>query len=232
MATLILIRHGRSTANTSGVLAGRSVGVHLDDRGREQAAGLVERLAQVEISHAVSSPLERCQQTAEPLIASRRLELITEDGLAECDYGEWTGRPIKALVAAPLWKTVPRNPSAVRFPGGESLQQMSARAIDAVRRHDSWVEQQHGAQAAWVAFSHGDLIKSVIADALGMHLDLFQRVHVDPGSISVLRYGTSRPSVLAVNTHAGDLGWVTPPKQAEVPADDAVVGGGSGPAGR
>lgn len=232
MATLILIRHGRSTANTSGVLAGRSPGVHLDDRGRDQAAALVERLAHVEISHAVSSPLERCQQTAEPLVTARRLDLVTDDRLAECDYGDWTGRPIKDLVSEPLWKTVQRNPSGACFPGGESLAQMSSRAIDAIRGHDRRVEEEHGPQAAWLAFSHGDLIKSIIADALGMHLDLFQRVHVDPGSVSVLRYGPSRPSVLAVNTHAGDLGWVTPPKQADVPADDAVVGGGSGPTGR
>lgn len=230
MATLILVRHGRSTANTARVLAGRSPGVHLDEHGRRQAETVAERLSGLTIARAVTSPLERCRETAAPLAASG-VELVVEAGLAECDYGSWTGRPITELVSEPLWETVQRQPSAARFPGGESLAEMSARASAAVRRHDREVEEAHGPSAVWVAFSHGDLIKSIVADALGMHLDLFQRVHVDPGSASVVRYGPHRPSVLAVNSHAGALAWAAPQPAAEAPAGDAVVGGGSGPTG-
>ncbi|WP_110205558.1 MSMEG_4193 family putative phosphomutase [Nocardioides daejeonensis] len=229
MATLILVRHGRSTANTSGLLAGRTPGVHLDEVGRAQAQTVADRLAGITVSRMVSSPLERCLETAEPLAARTGLPVQPEAGLAECDYGAWSGRAIKELLKEPLWRVVQRNPSAAHFPEGESLQQMSARAAAAVRRHDREVGEQQ-ADAVWVAFSHGDLIKSIVADALGLHLDLFQRVHVDPGSISVVRYGEHRPTVLTVNSHEGALDWVAPrPETAEAPAGDAVVGGGSGP---
>jgi broad specificity phosphatase PhoE len=132
-----------------------------------------------------------------------------------------------------LWRTVQANPSAATFPGGESLAEMQARAVSAVRRRDAAVTSTHGAQAVWVAVSHGDLIKSVIADALGMHLDLFQRIQVDPAAISVIRYTEARPYVLASNTHEGDLSWLAPKpgrKRARKHADPgAAVGGGAGP---
>jgi probable phosphomutase (TIGR03848 family) len=156
----------------------------------------------------------------------------TDKALTECDYGEWQGRPLKELARLALWKTVQTNPSAATFPGGESLPQMQARAVDAVRRRDAAVTAAHGAGAVWLAVSHGDVIKSVIADALGMHLDLFQRIQVDPSSISVIRYTEARPYVLATNTHEGDLSWLAP-KPGRKPrrrADHgAAVGGGAGP---
>ena len=102
-------------------------------------------------------------------------------------------------------------PSAATFPGGESLAAMQARVVDAVRRRDAAVEAEHGPGAVWVAVSHGDLVKAVLADALGMHLDLFQRLHVDPASVSIVRYTATRPFVLATNTHDGDLSWLVPP---------------------
>jgi broad specificity phosphatase PhoE len=112
---------------------------------------------------------------------------------------------------------------------------MQARAVEAVRRRDAAVEAEHGAGAVWVAVSHGDIIKSVLADALGMHLDLFQRIHVDPASVSIVRYTGTRPYVLATNTHAGDLGWLAPPKGKRTrrtkASEDAPVGGGGGPSG-
>ncbi|WP_235735982.1 histidine phosphatase family protein [Nocardioides alcanivorans] len=231
MATLILVRHGRSTANSGRILAGRGPGIHLDDHGREQAIQVAERLAGVPLARVVSSPLERTRETAEPLLASLGAELVLEPGIVECDYGEWTGQSFEVLLKEPLWKTVQRQPSSVRFPDGESMLEMSSRGVAAVRRHDREVQETHGPGAVWVAFSHGDVIKSVLADAFGMHLDLFQRINVDPGSASVVRYGEHRPSVLAVNTHAGSLAWTVPPAehQREAPAGDAVVGGGSGP---
>jgi probable phosphomutase (TIGR03848 family) len=239
MATLILVRHGRTTANASGTLAGRLPGVKLDETGTGQAARTGERLAAVPLAGIVSSPLERCRQTARAILRAQSgsPEVSTDRGITECDYGEWQGRPIKELAREKLWSTVQTQPSAATFPGGESMAAMQARAVTAVRRHDAAVEERHGGSAVWVAVSHGDVIKSILADALGMHLDLFQRLHVDPASISIVRYTGTRPYVLATNTHAGDLSWLapTPAKKARRTrrttsrSDDAVVGGGAGP---
>lgn len=229
MATLVLVRHGRTTANASGVLAGRTPGVLLDDTGREQAARTAERLAVVPLASVVSSPMERCRQTSAAIL-ERQPGFPTapvEDAISECDYGDWQGRPLKELAKEPLWSTVQSHPSAAVFPGGESLPAMQARAVEAVRRIDAEVEAEHGPSAVWAAVSHGDLIKALLADALGMHLDLFQRIQVDPASISIVRYTTSRPYVLAQNTHAGDLGWLVPKEQES--STDAVPGGGAGP---
>ncbi len=229
MATVILLRHGRSSANTSGVLAGRAGGVHLDDVGQEHAQRLAQRLDGITLTQVVSSPLERCQETAAPLLHGRPVTLRTDDGLLECDYGDWSGRAIKDLLKEPLWRTVQRQPSAVTFPAGEAMTTLSARAIAAVRRLDREAETAAGAEAVWVAVSHGDVIKAILADALGMHLDLFQRIRVDPGSASVIRYSEARPMVLASNTHEGTLSW-TAQQPTETARGDGVVGGGSGPA--
>jgi probable phosphomutase (TIGR03848 family) len=234
VATVILVRHGRTTANTSGVLAGRTAGVRLDDVGVAQAQGTAERLAPVPLVAVVTSPLERCRQTARSILKQQAGSptTATERGITECDYGAWQGRPLKELAKEPLWRTVQTQPSAAAFPDGESMTTMQARAVSAVRRLDSHYESEHGAGAVWVAVSHGDIIKSVLADALGMHLDLFQRLHVDPASISIVRYTATRPYVLATNTHAGDLSWLKPParkSRRKRATEDAPVGGGAGP---
>ncbi len=246
MATVIVVRHGRTSANVGGVLAGRTPGVRLDETGLQQAERTAARLADVGLAALVSSPLERCRQTAQAIARAQRasgreVRLATDKGLTECDYGQWQGRPLKELTKEPLWKVVQAQPSAATFPGGESLGAMQARVVDAVRRRDAALENEHGAGAVWVAVSHGDLVKALLADALGMHLDLFQRLHVDPASVSVVRYTASRPYVLATNTHEGDLSWLSPPakkaakKAAKVHSrsgarsSDAVVGGGAGP---
>jgi probable phosphomutase (TIGR03848 family) len=235
VATVILVRHGRTTANASGVLAGRTAGVRLDDTGVAQVARTAERLAVVPLVAVVTSPLERCRQTARAILQAQEgaPATATERGLTECDYGTWQGRSLRDLAKEPLWKTVQIQPSAAAFPEGESLATMQARAVNAVRRLDALFEAEHGPGAVWVAVSHGDIIKSLLADALGMHLDLFQRIFVDPASVSIVRYTSSRPFVLATNTHAGDLSWLKPPppkKRARKKADDAAVGGGAGPA--
>jgi probable phosphomutase (TIGR03848 family) len=227
MATVLLVRHGRTTANATGVLAGRTAGVKLDAVGRSQAERTAERLAVVPLVAVVTSPLERCRQTS-------RLILDQQDGapvarveraLTECDYGDWQGRPLAELAKEPLWSLVQNQPSAAAFPGGESMAAMQARAVTAVRRHDAAVDAQHGAGAVWAAVTHGDIIKAVLADALGMHLDLFQRINASPASVSIVRYGTTRPDVVAVNTDFGDLSWL----RSAGPVADAAVGGGAGP---
>jgi probable phosphomutase (TIGR03848 family) len=226
MATVILVRHGRTSANASGVLAGRTAGVKLDETGRAQADRTGERLAVVPVVGLVSSPLERCRQTSRAILAHQDSPPATtvDKAVTECDYGDWQGRKLADLAKEDLWKVVQTQPSAAVFPGGESMQAMQARAVAAIRRHDAAFEAQHGPGAVWVAVSHGDVIKSILADALGMHLDLFQRIGVNPASVSVVRYGASRPEVVSTNTDAGDLSWL----RAAPTADDAPVGGGSG----
>jgi probable phosphomutase (TIGR03848 family) len=235
MATVILLRHGRTSANATGTLAGRTPGVHLDDLGRTQADRAADRLAVVPLAELVSSPLDRCKETARAVARRQAAKprVHTDKALTECDYGEWQGRPLRELARLALWKTVQTNPSAATFPGGESLPQMQSRAVDAVRRRDAAVTAAHGADAVWLAVSHGDVIKSVIADALGMHLDLFQRIQVDPASISVIRYTEARPYVLASNTHEGDLSSLAPKpgRRSRRRSDQgAAVGGGAGAA--
>ena len=203
--TVILLRHGRSTANTALTLAGRTPGVGLDETGLAQAAALRSRLDGLPVKAVVRSPLLRCRQTIEPLAEAFGLDPVIEDGLIEVDYGDWTGRPLKDLVSEHMWSVVQQHPSSAVFPGGESLAGMATRAVEAVRHHDRHLAEQAGRDVLWVACSHGDVIKSVLADAYGMHLDQFQRIVVDPASVSVVRYTTHRPFVLRVNDTGGDL---------------------------
>jgi probable phosphomutase (TIGR03848 family) len=227
-----MLRHGRSSANAAGVLAGRSPGVELDDAGRAQAEQVVPRLAGVPLAGLVCSPLVRCTQTLAPLAADRGLTPVVEPDLAEVDYGSWTGGALKDLAKEPLWKVVQSHPSAAVFPGGEGLARMQARAVAAVRGHAARIEAEHGPQAVWLACSHGDVIKAVLADALATHLDNFQRIVVDPASISVVHYTPTRPFVARVNDLGGDVAGLVPPKRRRrkraVPSSDAVVGGETG----
>jgi probable phosphomutase (TIGR03848 family) len=230
MSTLLLVRHGL-TSMTGPVLAGRTPGLHLDERGQKQAAAVAARIAAVPLTAIVTSPLERCVDTAGYIQAAqaeagRPLELAHEERLIECGYGEWTGKAIKDLAKDPLWKVVQTQPSAVRFPGGEALTEVFSRAVAAVRAWDA----QLGPDAVWVACSHGDVIKAILADALGLHLDQFQRIVVDPCSVSVIRYTDTRPYVLRSNDVGGDLAAFAPPvkKSRRRSNTEATVGGGTG----
>ena len=223
MATVLLLRHGRTTSNASGVLAGRQA-VDLDETGASQAKRAGERLSGLPLESVVSSPLLRCRKTVE--IALPDAEIVEDEGLTECGYGDWEGRPLKELAKEPLWQVVQAHPSAAVFPNGEAMADMSARAIATVRRWDDKISAEHGPDALWLACSHGDVIKAIIADALGLHLDQFQRIVADPASISVIRYTPTRPFVVRVN-EGGDLASLVPPK-AEAATSDAAVGGGAG----
>jgi probable phosphomutase (TIGR03848 family) len=230
VTTVVLLRHGRTTANTGGVLAGWTPGVQLDEKGQQQAQAVAERLAKVPLAAIVSSPLERCVQTATTVAAGRELTVQTDDRLGEARYGDWTGRAIKDLVKQPLWRVVQQHPSAAVFPGdeGEGLAQTQARAVAAVR---AW-NAQLGPEAVWLACSHGDVIKAILADALGLHLDQFQRIVVDPASLSVISYTETRPFVVRMNDTGGDVSALMPPpkrRRRRTPPSDAVVGGGAGP---
>ena len=239
MSTLILLRHGRSTANGAGVLAGRSEGVDLDETGVEQANGLLQRFSGARVARLVSSPMLRCRRTIQPLADHLGLEVEIDQRIAEVDYGSWTGRALKDLAGEPLWRTVQAHPSAAVFPDGESLAEVSVRAVAAAREHAAAA----GDDGAAVLCTHGDVIKAILADALGIHLDGFQRIVVGTASLSVVRYTPVRPFVERVNdtgslrgigeserpATTGDVtddhAAVGDPTDGGVAADDASVGG-------
>jgi probable phosphomutase (TIGR03848 family) len=234
VATVILLRHGRTTANSTAVLAGHQP-VELDDAGRAQAEAVGERLrtAGLPLAAVVTSPLVRCCQTVAAALPG--VTALPEPRLVECDYGEWSGQPLKQLAKKPLWQVVQAHPSAAVFPGGEAMAAMSERAVTAVREWDARIAAEHGPDALWLACSHGDVIKAVLADALGLHLDLFQRIVVDPASLTVIRYTPLRPFVLRQNDIGGALAGLRPPpkrRRTRTPraavSSDAVPGGGAG----
>jgi probable phosphomutase (TIGR03848 family) len=232
VTTIVLLRHGL-TAMTGPKLAGWTPGVVLDDRGKGQATRAAERLAPLPLAAIVSSPLERCQETAGYVAAGRELEVQVDDRIGECRYGDWTGQELKVLAKDPLWKVVQNQPSAVVFPGpeGEALRDTQARAVECLREWDRRIAAEHGPDAVWLACSHGDVIKAVLADAFGMHLDLFQRINVDPCSVSVVRYTDLRSFVLRTNDIGGGVTDLIPPKKKgrrKAASSDAVVGGGAG----
>jgi probable phosphomutase (TIGR03848 family) len=231
--TVILLRHGRSTSNIAHTLAGRTDGVDLDEKGLEQAKALVDRIGSLPIRAIVRSPLLRCRRTVEPLAAALGIEPVVDERISEVDYGLWTGRKIGDLVKEPLWAVVQQQPSAAVFPDGEGLAHVQARAVTAVREHDRRLAEAHDGDALWVACTHGDVIKAVVADALGAHLDSFQRITADPASMSVIRYTALRPFVVHVNHTGQQLAAglsAKPPKSedgqsSDIGPDEAVVGG-------
>src|SRR5499427_5181751 len=226
---VLLVRHGL-TAGTGTVLTGRTPGIPLDDRGREQAAALAARLASVPLDAIVTSPLERCRQTADAIAAARNSHPVAvqeDEQLAEVRYGDWTGRPLKRLAKEPLWRVVQAHPSGVRFPGGdgESMPDVQHRAVGAVREWNARL----GRGATYLICSHGDVIKSLIAESLGMHLNLFQRIQVDPCSLTAIRYTPFRPFLLRMNDTGGTVsGLVRPDRRPKRKDEDAVIGGGAG----
>ena len=229
MTLVLLVRHGL-TAGTGTVLTGRTPGIPLDDRGREQAAALAARLAAVPLDAIVTSPLERCRQTADAIASARNghpVAVQEDERLAEVRYGDWTGKPLKRLAKDPLWRVVQAHPSGVRFPGedGESMPDVQHRAVGAVREWNARL----GRDATYLICSHGDVIKSLIADSLGMHLDLFQRIQVDPCSLTAIRYTPYRPFLLRMNDTGGTVsGLVRPDRRPRQKDGDAVIGGGAG----
>ncbi|GAA2437607.1 histidine phosphatase family protein [Streptomyces glaucus] len=225
MPTLILVRHGRSTANSEGLLAGWTPGVGLDERGAAQAAALPGRLAGLPLAEIVTSPLQRCQETIRPLLRDRGRTAHTDERIGECHYGDWSGRKLAELKDEPLMEVVQAHPSMAAFPGGESMRAMQTRAAEAVREWNARVERDHGPDAVYLMCSHGDIIKSLVADALGLHLDLFQRISVEPCSVTVIRYTRLRPFLVRLGD-TGDFASLVP--RETDPGDDAPVGGGAG----
>jgi len=221
---VLLVRHAHSVANGSGILAGRSEGVFLSPAGKRQAQGLAKRLGDIPIKSLRSSPLERCEQTISPWLklisgSNPKLAVQLDHDLTEVDYGKWTGRKLRALSKEVLWKMVQEEPSQVTFPEGESLPAMQERAMRAVHRG---LEKRGKGHVILV--SHGDVLKSIIASALNMHLDEFQRIVVDPASISILDYSSSKPRLILMNDTRSRLN----PEMFLHRSKRLLVGGGAG----
>jgi len=197
---LVLVRHAHSEANAAGILSGRRANVHLTEKGNEQAQQLALRLGNFPVSHVRISPMERCFETISPWINTillpnnPRIKPVIDENLTEVDYGSWSGKRLSTLNKHKMWKTVQESPSRMYFPSGEGIAQMQARAMKSV--HDAVFKKATGSA---VLVSHGDVIKSIVASALGMHLDEFQRIIIDPASISILDYSTTKPRILLLN---------------------------------
>jgi probable phosphomutase (TIGR03848 family) len=229
---VLLVRHGL-TAVTGSVLSGWTPGITLDDRGTAQAQALGARLAPVPLDAIITSPLERCAQTAAAIAAGRpEVPVHYDERVGECKYGDWTGKPLKRLAKDPLWRVVQQHPSGARFPGadGESMLDMQHRAVSAVR---DW-NARLGRGGCYLVCSHGDVIKAIVTDALGLHLDQCQRVQADPCSLTVIRYTPLRPFLLRMNDTGGEVAGLI--RRQAGPAgrraeSDGMVGGGAGSGG-
>jgi len=203
---LVLIRHAHSEANAKGVLSGRISGVHLSATGITQSQALISRLGAISVSELRISPLERCAETINPWwesIGKKKnpsVEIVKDENLIEVDYGKWSGRKLAILSSHKLWKTVQNNPSAMYFPSGEGLAQMQERAMRAV--HSCNGSKKRGAA---VLVSHGDVIKSIVASCLGMHLDDFQRIVIDPASVTIIDFSSSKPRLILLNDSRANL---------------------------
>ncbi|CAN2197914.1 phoE Broad specificity phosphatase PhoE and related phosphatases [Candidatus Nanopelagicaceae bacterium] len=222
---LVLIRHAHSEANAAGVLSGRLPNVHLSEKGIEQANNLARRLGAFPISEMRISPMERCFETVHPWINEfiipkfSNFEAVIDPDLTEVDYGTWSGRKLSVLSKNKLWKTVQESPSRMYFPSGEGIAQMQSRAMQSV--HELVSVKKKGAA---VIVSHGDVIKSIIASALGMHLDEFQRIIIDPASVSILEYSSIKPRVILLNDSRATVTDLL----IAAPRSKNLLGGGSG----
>ena len=223
MGTLLLIRHGRTAANAEGILAGRTPGVVLDEVGRDTTLALSLRLKEVKVAQVVVSPLERTQETA-GLLFDASMPTAFEDRLLECDYGTWQGMKLSELVTNELWPIVQQRPDEMIFPEGESMNDMATRASSAMREWDAKLVAEHGSDVVWAAVSHGDIIKAICADAMGLPLRKFQTLMIDPASVSVVHYSEQGSAVGKLND-TGDS-WLA--KLNEKTNKTPTLGGESG----
>lgn len=224
MSLVVLVRHAHSQANAAGILSGRRPNIALSEKGRTQAQELAMRLGELKVKELRVSPLQRCIETIDPWVSTKsRIRRIEDHGITEVDYGKWSGRTLRSLSREKLWKIVQENPSRVFFPDGEGMANMQARAIESMH-----LALSSTGTGAVVMVSHGDVIKALVAANLGMRLDDFQRIIIDPASVTVFDFSSKTPRLLLLNdshTNIGDLGITSTKKRL-------LVGGGSGPSSK
>lgn len=234
MAVCVLLRHGQSSANEAGVLAGWAPGIGLTITGMEQARQVGHQLVGVALVEIVTSPVQRAVETARGVAEMLTgVALSRDEQLGECHYGAWTGRSLQELAVEPLWRTVQEAPEQAAFPPdpsgryrAESLAEMGIRFEAAVRRIDAGVDVVHGPDAVWLAVTHGDPIKSLLAAAGGAGIEALQKHHVDPGALSVIRFTPRGSVVLAANCRTLDVAGLVVATRGT--SGDVAVGGGDG----
>jgi probable phosphoglycerate mutase len=224
VSLVVLVRHAHSQANAAGILSGRRPNIALSEKGRTQAQELAIRLGELKVKELRVSPLQRCIETIDPWVSTKsRIRRIEDHGITEVDYGKWSGRTLRSLSREKLWKIVQENPSRVFFPDGEGMANMQARAIESMH-----LALSSTGTGAVVMVSHGDVIKALVAANLGMRLDDFQRIIIDPASVTLFDFSSKTPRLLLLNdshTNIGDLGIASTKKRL-------LVGGGSGPSSK
>ena len=224
MSLVVLVRHAHSQANAAGILSGRRPNIALSEKGRTQAQELAIRLGELKVKELRVSPLQRCIETIDPWVSTKsRIRRIEDHAITEVDYGKWSGRTLRSLSREKLWKIVQENPSRVFFPDGEGMANMQARAIESMH-----LALSSTGTGAVVMVSHGDVIKALVAANLGMRLDDFQRIIIDPASVTVFDFSSKTPRLLLLNdshSNIGDLGITSTKKRL-------LVGGGSGPSSK
>ena len=220
MTTVYLVRHGRTPANEKGILAGRTKGVFLDELGILQAETLAKTLENIEFKKIIVSPMERCQQTAKILnqFSKNPLKPNIDSGINECDYGDWSNKKLSVLRKKSLWKNIQERPSVVEFPNGEKMSNMLDRVKSTIFDNATKLKNDD----KLLVVSHGDPIRSFIADSLGIHLDHFQRITIDPCSLSIVRIDKGNIQVISVNNR------VQVSNQNKKKKFGGVLGGGAG----
>lgn len=179
MTTIFFLRHAESLANELGVLAGRTPGIRLSERGSKQAKGLVKQLSNYKFDVIISSPLERCIQTIEPFRKKANITILEMEDFLEMDYGNWSGKELKALAQKKEWQIIQNYPERFTFAKGESFKNAAKRVKNAL---DS-IEKQFKDQNVLIV-SHGDIIKIAITVLLGLQLKHFQKITIDPASLT------------------------------------------------
>lgn len=194
MAIFLLVRHGQNDM-VGKKLAGRLPGVHLNGKGEAQARRLAAELAAVPIKAVISSPLERAQETAEPIARIQNLPVEINEGLQEIDFGTWQGKSIKQLRRRKLWKDVQNHPSAFCFPEGETFTEAQTRIAETLQT----LSKGYAEKDMVVCVAHSDVIRLAVAFFLGMPLDAFQRLRIDPASVTVLCLVDGKVSFGSIN---------------------------------
>ena len=219
MSLVVLIRHAHSSANAAGILSGQTEGVHLSPLGIKQSRNLSKRIGDVRVKTVRVSPMVRCSETITPWITKSGSQLMIDEDINEMDYGLWTGKKLRTLSKDPLWKLVQDRPSKVTFPQGESMRAMQKRAMKSV-----YEAAQKSGKGPALLVSHGDVIKSIIASTLGLHLDEFQRIVIDPASISIIDITPNRSRLLLMNDSTVSVSDIL----SSTSHKRIMVGGGSG----
>jgi probable phosphomutase (TIGR03848 family) len=222
MARIVLLRHAHSVANEKNLLAGRTPGISLSKTGKEQANDLIARLGAVKFDEVAISPLQRCRETIDPWLASSGAKdrIVVDESISEVDYGNWSGKSLASLRRKSQWKVVQDFPSQMKFPGGESLLEMQGRALSGFYRLNAVK-----GKGPRLLVSHGDVIKSIVAHCLGMHLDQFQRLVIEPASLTIIDTDSGTSRLVRFNDAKGSL-------SSEKLINQSALGGSTGNTGR